>query len=294
MTAEARFAAMGSHAHVLVSGATTERSAAELVDMATQRIEQLESLWSRFRPDSEVNELNRRRLAREVDPELSSETRLLLDRAAAAHRLTNGRFDPYMVEQVKDAGYDDHFRAPLDTAPRVATPAAGFDPGGIGKGLAADIVAEELIETGATGALVNLGGDIRLVGTAPDGADWRIDIEDPRTGGILSTVVLAQGAVATSSLVKRRWIDGDGEERHHLIDPITEKPSASVVLAVTVIAASAWQAEVLCKPLVLDWNSPDPHIPDPMQLIESLGASAMVVTKSLHATTSTWASFEMS
>ena len=48
MTAEARFAAMGSHAHVLVSGATTERTAAELVDMATQRIEQLESLWSRF------------------------------------------------------------------------------------------------------------------------------------------------------------------------------------------------------------------------------------------------------
>ena len=56
---------------------------------------------------------------------------------------------------------------------------SGFDPGGIGKGLAADIVSAELLAAGARGACVNLGGDLRVTGEAPGGGTWTVAVEHP-------------------------------------------------------------------------------------------------------------------
>ena len=83
----------------------------------------------------------------------------------------------------------------------------GFDPGGIGKGFAADLVLDELLAEGAGGACVNLGGDVRVGGLGPDGGDWTVTVEDPRdpAGPPLVTLLLADGAVATSSRCRRRW-----------------------------------------------------------------------------------------
>ena len=54
-----------------------------------------------------------------------------------------------------------------------------IDPGGIGKGLAADLVVELLLDEAARGALVNVGGDLRVEGTAPTGAGWVVAVTDP-------------------------------------------------------------------------------------------------------------------
>ena len=62
-------------------------------------------------------------------------------------------------------------------------PGVGFDPGGIGKGLAADLVAHELLDLGAAGACVNVGGDVRVIGDPGEGDAWRIAIDDPRVPG---------------------------------------------------------------------------------------------------------------
>jgi thiamine biosynthesis lipoprotein len=125
----------------------------------------------------------------------------------------------------------------------------GFDPGGIGKGLAADIVLSELVATGAEGACVNVGGDLRVSGVAPDGA-WTVGVEHPWQRLPLVLLGLSAGAVATSTTLRRRW-QVDGEVLHHLIDPATGEPSTTDLSLATVLAGEAWSAEVLAKTVLL-------------------------------------------
>lgn len=284
-------AAMGCVAVVIVVD-----GAADLLVHADRRLHELERRWSRFLPDSEVSRFNAASASGEPTPDVSDDTQLLLARAADGYRITGGRFDPYRLDAVVAAGY----RGPLDrsaaatlTAPLPGAPTAGLDPGGIGKGLAADLISAELLGDGAAGALVSIGGDVRVRGVAPGGGPWRIDIDDPRGGGVLTTVQLTDGAVATSSRLKRRWTGADGRERHHLIDPATGGCAASPVIAASVVAGSAWQAEVLTKVAFLDAFG-DAALSDDagFALIEKLGAAALVVTDDLVATTSRWAHFD--
>ena len=285
---------MGTTAHVVVHGDE------ELVDLAQAEVERLEACWSRFRPTSEVSEMNERAGSW---VEVSSETVLLVERAILASIVTEGRYDPTVLGDVIRAGYDQDFAGVLarptadpspasalrrgvdeievDAARRaVRLPAGtGFDPGGIGKGLAADLVAATLDEANAAGALVNLGGDLRAVGFGPDGDDWTVELDPAASGRPLATVSIEQGAVATSTTLRRRW-ELDDEERHHLIDPATGRPATGDLVAVTVLAAHGWQAEVLAKAALVAGLAAG------AALVEHLGAEALLVDRhgGLHRT----------
>ena len=93
-----------------------------------------------------------------------------------------------------------------------------LDPGGLGKGLAADIVAEELLSAGASGALVEIGGDLRVAGEPPTGDGWTIGIRSAVDGEPHRVARLTAGGVATSSSRLRTWRH-EGRAYHHLIDP---------------------------------------------------------------------------
>jgi thiamine biosynthesis lipoprotein len=126
-----------------------------------------------------------------------------------------------------------------------------FDPGGIGKGLAADLVSRELLAAGARGAVVNVGGDLRARGEPPDNATWDVAIADPaQPGRELLRVGLRDGAVATSSRVRRRWQHTQGEA-HHLIDPRTGAPTRTAHATVVAIAQDGWWAEVVAKAVLI-------------------------------------------
>lgn len=126
----------------------------------------------------------------------------------------------------------------------------GLDPGGIGKGLAADLVSAELMAAGAEGALVNLGGDLRVRGRGPDEGDWPLSVADPFDPEVdLLRLAVGDGALATSSRLLRRWHDRHGRPVHHLLDPFTGVPTGTDVVAVTVLAAEGWWAEALTKAL---------------------------------------------
>jgi thiamine biosynthesis lipoprotein len=265
-TAERRFHAMGTDAHVIVVDAP-----ADALDLAEARIEDLERRWSRFRADSEISTLNR--LA--GTPVLvSGETALLVDRAVSAWLLTDGAFDPTVLGDVVRAGYDRTFDAigtdgpvpiaglaaatrgcgGIDVAGRTVRLPAGtaFDPGGIGKGLAADLVTTELLAAGAAGACVNVGGDLRVAGTPPDGRAWLVTVEVPAAEDTqpLAHIALASGAVATSTTERRTWTAG-GEHRHHVVDPRTGKPAVLPIVQATVIAREGWAAEALATATLL-------------------------------------------
>ncbi len=268
MAAELRFRAMGSDAHLLVVGGHPSLS-----EQGRRRIDDLERRWSRFVPDSEVSRLTRNA---GTPVTVSEDTVALVRRAIEAWYLTGGSFDPTVLEAVVRAGYDRPFEdlaapptTPSDAGPdapgstvaawspllagcvdidvagtAVRLPAGlGFDPGGIGKGLAADLVAGELLAAGAEGVLVNLGGDLRVTGSSPTGDGWTLDVEHPAASAPLARIGLVDGGVATSTTLLRRWTL-DGVERQHLIDPVTAEPTTSDLVLATVVAAEAWQAEV--------------------------------------------------
>ena len=146
----------------------------------------------------------------------------------------------------------------------------GFDPGGIGKGLAADLVSAEVIAAGAAGVCVDVGGDLRVRGSGPGGGNWTISIDHPRHPAPLALVGLVDGAVATSTTLLRRWRVG-GEYRNHLIDPRTGRSTDSPIELCSVVAADAWVAETLAKATLIRGG------PHPFDLVDGTGAEALVV-----------------
>ncbi len=261
---------MGSTAQVIVVGGR-ERA---LLHAARHRVEELERRWSRFRPESELSRLNAGASA--VPHVVSADTFLLVERAVRGWELTHGRYDPTVLPALRGTGYDRDFalvsradeaapsprqrpapgcaRIGLDPVVCSVSLPAGveIDPGGIGKGLAADLVTAELLAAGARGALVNLGGDLRVRGEPPEGNTWAIRVSDPfdddpcGDGTELFGLGLADGAVATSTS-RRRWWVRDGRVRHHLIDPRRGDAASSELVAVTVVAQDGWWAEVAAK-----------------------------------------------
>ncbi len=149
----------------------------------------------------------------------------------------------------------------------------GFDPGGIGKGFAADLVAAEAMAAGAAGVLIDLGGDVRVTGEPPERAGhWHIGVDHPLGALDLASVELEDGAVATSTRTKRRWTAADGEQRHHLIDPLMGSPVDSDVVSATAVAALGWQAEVLAKAAFIGGTVQG------LGLVHTLGGAAVVFT----------------
>lgn len=275
------FSVMGTIAHiVLVAG--TDAMMDELVDVA----QFLNDRWSRFVSSSDISRLNAAEGASvDVDPT----TVALVMEMLAARRLTDGLYDPTILPRLIAEGYD---RSRVDPSLRTELPASAhwpvdtagttvsgnsitlplgmtLDPGGIGKGFAADVLVTRALELGANGALVEIGGDLRLAGSAPDGENWHIGIEDPHNPGQhCARVNLVDGAVATSSTLTRTW-EHEGTTRHHLIDSETGLPMASDVVSVSVIAVSAAIAEVVAK---CGFARPDFLVWAP-----SLGTAALVV-----------------
>jgi FAD:protein FMN transferase len=244
------FSAMGTTIELLVEADDAE----DVLDAGEAEFERLEQVMSRFRSDSELSRLNR---GGSIDA--SSDLAEVVELALAARERTGGRFDPTVHAAVVSAGYDRTFdELPAEAGDAVAGAACGgrvtvdgnrielepgfrLDLGGIGKGFAAERVAELLGLAGP--CLVDAGGDIAVRGTPAEGA-WSVAVDEELTLG------LTRGGLATSGRDRRRW-RRSGEERHHLIDPTTGRPAATDLLRVTAVGNDAVDAEVLAKVLFL-------------------------------------------
>jgi len=259
---QARFRVMGTDAHVIVVGAPG------LLGGAQARLDELEARWSRFRETSELTRLNAADGAPVV---VSRDTFALLVLARDAWHSTGGAFDPTVLRALESAGYDRDFAtveraSPL--APGDALPAPGcdgieldrmvgsvrmprdttIDLGGIGKGYAADLVCQELMDAGASGACVNLGGDLRVEGLPPAGDAWviAVEAEGEHRGRSAAVIQLGAGAVATTSRARRVWRRGN-TACHHIIDPRTGRSADTPWVSATVIAGEAVHAEPFAK-----------------------------------------------
>lgn len=243
------FRAMGTTFELFVEAGDTDRAFAE----AELEVERLEQIMSRFRDDSELSQLNR-----DGTIEASQELAEVLELALAARERTGGRFDPTIHDALVGAGYDRTFDDVRESAVPAAPSACGgwftitgrrielepgfkLDLGGIGKGFAAERVAQQLALTGPS--LVSAGGDVAVRGVPAEGT-WAVGVDETLTVG------LTHGGLATSGIDRRRWRRA-GVEQHHLIDPTTGCPAETDLVRVTAIGSDAVDAEVLAKELFL-------------------------------------------
>jgi thiamine biosynthesis lipoprotein len=236
-------------------------------------IEESEKRFTRFSEQSELSHLNRSAGNWfQASPDFFEVVR----EAIVYFHKTNGLFDPSILPSLKNAGYitsiDEirrtgsapefgrHFQASSFTFASVELDVTNssiympadlqIDLGGIAKGWIAEQAAHLLNQYAETCA-VNAGGDMFLIG-CPSGQDsWEVGLEDPRDPQVdISLLLLQEGAVATSSVVKRAWKQGD-VSRHHLINPRTGQPADAQWLSVTVLAPHAVAAETFAKAFLI-------------------------------------------
>jgi thiamine biosynthesis lipoprotein len=153
------------------------------------------------------------------------------DAAIAALLASSGSILDLEIDGMRVAGRQ------VDGVPRSYT----LDLGGIAKGAAVDRIAERLIDLAIAPALVNAGGNLRVVGDRPV-RPWRIGIREPRAEALLGAIELGDGDAVSSSGDYERFRESGGERLHHIIDPRTGRPVAHTQ-AVTVIAANAELAD---------------------------------------------------
>lgn len=255
----AEFRAMGTTIALLLP----ERHA----ETGTQLVRALFAGWeqalSRFLAESELSQLNRQA---GTPVAVSDLLYSVLVTALTAAQTTGGVYDPALLEQLEQAGYDRNFDdlpaerfslilpglpggrwrgIHIDPIHRRVTQPAGLklDFGGIAKGMAVDAALEELRQHGIAPALVNAGGDLAVSGLPPAQEQWYISVPGREQ---LWSIPLRRGAVATSGLARRHWRQG-GKLQHHLIDPRTGQPAESDLWSVTVVADRCEQAEVAAK-----------------------------------------------
>jgi thiamine biosynthesis lipoprotein len=229
-----------------------EEVAARAAGEAIAEVLRIEAKYSRYRPDSVVSRIN---AAAGSAIEIDAETRGLLAYADACFLQSAGLFDA-TSGVLRRAWRFDQRRVPDDAeiAPllrlvgwgrvdlgeaSVRLPEGGMelDFGGFGKEYAVDRAAAVLREAGVESALVNLAGDLTILGPQPDGSAWRVGIRHPRRDGeLIATLPVSSGALATSGDYER-FIEVNGVRHCHVLDPRTGR-SARGFQSVTVHAPS--------------------------------------------------------
>lgn len=268
------FAAMGSRCELRLY-ATEEARAHACAQAAIADVERLDAKYSNYRTDSYAAAINRAAAAGGAI-DVDAETATLIDYAATCFEQSEGLFDltsgalraawrpgcerlpePALVEALlARVGWDKlSWRRP-----RLAFSVAGMelDFGGVVKEYAADRAAVICAEAGFGHGLVDLGGDIRIVGPHPDGAPWIVGIQHPRVpDAVMARLDLFHGAVATSGDYER-FIEIDGRRYCHIVSPRTGMPveglaGVSVVADECVVAGSATTIAMLMEERGAEW-----------------------------------------
>lgn len=277
------FNAMGSPCDIQLF-ASGELEAKRVAELAVADVQRLEARYSRYREDSFLSEINRVAV---IGGKITvdDETAGLLNYAATCYAQSDGMFDitsgilrrawNFKSNQLPD---ELQIKRLLENvgwqklrwvSPVLEFPIAGMeiDFGGIVKEYAVDRAATLCWEAGVKHGIINLGGDIKIIGPHPEGIPWRIGIQHPRNKGkAVETIELYRGAVASSGDYER-CITLDGVRYGHILNPKTGWPvqhlaAVSVVGDFCVVAGSASTIAMLKQADGANWleNLGLPHL----------------------------------
>jgi FAD:protein FMN transferase len=267
------FRAMNSTIILAADGSDRQQTDAEFI-FSRQFIHEMEQRFTRFSEASELSQLNR---SAGEWLHVSDEMFQVVEQAYCLAVETDGLFNPAILPALKQAGYDrsmdeiksssprmvpsqeiekhDFYTIQLDAETKSILLPAGMqvDLGGIVKGWIAEQAARQLAKSSSACA-VSAGGDIFMVNLPHGETAWEVGLENPLAPEQdLAILYVRPGAIATSSIAKRKW-KHNGQVQHHLIDPRTGKPAETDWLSVTVWAEQAAEAEVYAKALLIGGN----------------------------------------
>ena len=241
-------------------------------------LERIESLASHRRADTPVSRFNRT-LDTQPFP-VSSELLAILKTAERIHHKTEGAFDVTVAPLVNLWGFgpieETRGKIPKDEEIENALASMGqdklellpqssirktrsdlqLDLSALAKGYAIDQVAQRLDELGAMHYLIELGGELRAKGNGSKGKGWQVGLERPEmdanTTKIHRVITLENAAVATSGNYRLAFTDPDtGQAYSHIIDPRTGRPADNHLIAGSVIASTAMEADAWATALLV-------------------------------------------
>ncbi len=245
----------------------------QLADRIEQRLEELETIFSTWRQDSEISRFNANRSSDWFT--CSAELAEVVAESIRIHRVTGGAFEVTLGPLIERWGFGKeeiavppseeelarlmesvgtrHLEARTDPPSiRKDHPETSINLSGIAKGYAVDALADLLEQEDLADYMVEIGGEVRTKGSNGD-RPWRIAIAKPQTGEPTAQRILQinTAAIATSGgyqnsleLLNQRYI--------HILDPTTGKPVKSQTASVTVIdEASTMRADALATALMV-------------------------------------------
>jgi thiamine biosynthesis lipoprotein len=257
---------MGSLAEIQVYHADGNL-AGRAIGAALDEMQRVDRVLSNYQPGSELSRMNASAAAAPF--RASDELYAFVRRCRAYVGETLGTFDPTMGPLVRAWGFFSPQPAPptaqdaaaararsgfdkvrLDDVSQTigyAVPGVEFDPGGIGKGYAADRATAVLREHGITSALVSAGGStLYALGHPPDQEGWKVAVRNPASPATaLRYVLLRDNAISTSG-VSAKSVRADGRRFAHIIDPRTGAPGEHVC-QVSLVAPSATDSDAWTK-----------------------------------------------
>lgn len=269
--------------------------AEDALSLAFKRVREIENKMSRLLDGSEVDLINQNAGHQAVP--ISADTYFVIDSALDYAEKTDGTFNPVIGNLIElwaigteDAKvptqeemdlflpYLDYHQLVLTENPytaKLTSDKIKLDLGAIAKGYAGDEMKRILLEKGITSALLNLGGNVVVVGNKPDDTPWTIGIQNPledERGEVAGIVKATNTSVVTSGNYER-FFEEDNIRYHHIIDPATGYPAEKGIISSTIITPSSTQADALSTAVYILGKEKG------LSLIESLsGVEAILIT----------------
>lgn len=234
------------------------KAAAQAMDGLNNMLGRYEGMWSVTDEDSEISAANRGEAV-----VLQPETQELILFALEMNELTDGALDITMYPVVREWGFTTgEYKVPdawrleelltytgsdkVNVQDGVLRLEKGtqIDLGAVAKGYMGDLIAAHFREQGVTSALLDLGGNVHVIGDNPDGSPWRLGIRDPFSDGNIAVLELSDRVAVTSGGYERYFIE-DGKRYCHIIDPAGGMPANSGLSSVTIVGERGAMCDAL-------------------------------------------------
>ena len=234
------------------------------VKAAQNEINRLDKLLSVQNKNSEIFKLNQSKKMT-----VSEDTLTLITRSKEIYTLTDGAFDISCEPLIREWGFYSGLENKVPSQKAIETALEGvgaehikikdstvtlddntsLDLGGIAKGYASHKAAEILKDNGVTSALMSLGGNVRAIGSKPDGESWSVAVTDPDDNSkSIGTLKISDKAVVTSGGYQR-YFEENGQIYHHIIDTKSGYPADSGLKSVTIVSDDDTLADALSTAL---------------------------------------------
>lgn len=243
-------------------------NAEKALDESEKEIKRIDAMLSTGDPESEISRLNKAGKLR-----VSDETFELVRRAVEIGETADGVFDISIYPVMREWGFTDkNYKVPTDEALKAAldrvdaskielneeTKTVSFvedgmeiDLGGIAKGYTSDRVIDIMKDCGVEHALINLGGNVKVLSNKPDGSNWRVAIIDPENEEqYIGGVEVADKAVITSGGYQR-YFEEDGKRYFHIIDISDGYPADNGLISTTIVSEDGTLADALSTTLFI-------------------------------------------